>query len=272
MKKNFIKRTIVIATTLALSTALLAGCGAKKEDNVIKVGASPSPHAEILKAVSKELEKDGYKLKVVEFEDYVKPNQALTDGDIDANYFQHTPYLKDYNKKNKTDLVAVAKIHYEPLGIYKGAKSSLDALTAGDKVGVPNDTTNEARALLLLQKQGLITLKKGAGLQATKADIVDNPKNLDIVELDAAIIPRSLPDLAVGVINGNYALGANLKAGDSLAFEDKDSEAAKEFANVIAVRKEDKNSKKTKALVKALKSAEAKKFIKGKYEGAVVAV
>ena len=272
--KNNIKKTVVLATafTFAIGLFTLTGCGSSSSssgDKTIKVGASPTPHAEILKAIEPEIEKQGYKLKIVEFDDYVKPNQALADGDIDANYFQHKPYLDDYNKKNGTDLVSAGTVHYEPIGIYKGTKSSIDALSSGDKVGVPNDTTNEARALLLLQSKGVIKLKDGAGLSATKADIVSNPKGLDIEELDAAIIPKSLPDLALGVINGNYALGAGLTADDCLAYESADSAAAAKYANIVAVRKDDLNSKKTKVLVKALQSETAKKYIEKTYKGTV---
>lgn len=272
MKKNT-KKLIALATALTFAVGLvtLTGCGSgsSSDDKVIKVGASPTPHAEILKAVESEVEKQGYKLKIVEFEDYVKPNQALADGDLDANYFQHKPYLDDYNKKNGTDLVSAGTVHYEPIGIYKGTKSTIASLSSGDKVGVPNDTTNEARALLLLQAQGVIKLRDGVGLDATKADIVSNPKNIEIEELDAAIIPKSLPDLALGVINGNYALGADLTSADCLAYEAADSEAASEYANIVAVRKEDLKSKKTKVLVKALQSATAKKYIEKTYKGTV---
>lgn len=274
IKNIKVKKITALAIALVFAAGLLSGCGGKSEEEgeLIKVGASPSPHAAILKAIAPELKKEGYKLEVVEFEDYVKPNQALTDNDIDANYFQHKPYLDDYNNKNKTDIASAGAVHFEPLGIYKGAKKSLDKLANGDKVGVPNDTTNEARALLLLQDKGLIKLNDKAGLQATKKDIVENPKNIDIVELEAAVIPKSLPDLAVAVINGNYAISAGLKTEDSIAFESKDSEAAKEYANILAVRAEDKDSDKTKALVKALCSDTAKKFINDKYSGAVVPV
>ena len=268
-----IKQLLKLGLILTFSLTFLTGCGnGNKDDKVIKVGASPSPHAEILEAIKPEIEKEGYELQIVEFEDYVKPNQALSDKDLDANYFQHQPYLDDYNKKNNTNLVGIKKIHYEPLGIYKAEKKSIDELSSGDKIGVPNDTTNEARALLLLEEQGIIELKKDAGLQATKADIINNPKNIEIVELDAAIIPQTLPDLAIAVINGNFAISSGLKSDDAIIFESNDSKAAQEYANVIAVRKEDKKSNKTKALLKALQSDTAKNFIKNEYNGAVVAI
>lgn len=270
MKKTF--KILVGVLTLVLSVGLLTGCGGKKEDKVIKVGASPAPHGEILEALKDEVKEKGYTLEIVEFEDYVKPNQALTDGDIDANFFQHQPYLTDYNKKNKTDIVGVKKIHFETLGIYKGSKSSLNDLSKGDKIGVPNDTTNEARALLLLEANGIIKLKQGVGLEATKKDIVSNPKGIEIVELEAAVIPKSLPDLALGVINGNYALSSGLKVTDSIANESSTSEAADEYANIIAVRKEDKDSEKTKILEEVLTSDACKKFIQKNYGNAVLPV
>lgn len=277
MRNKSFRRIVTAAVTAILAAALLVGCGSgassdggDSADKVIKVGASPSPHAEIFNAVASEVEAQGYTLEVIEFEDYVKPNQALTDGDIDANYFQHKPYLDEYNSQNGTDLASAAVVHYEPLGIYKGTKSDLADLAEGDKVGVPNDTTNEARALQLLQAQGVITLKDGAGLTATKADIIDNPKNIEIVELEAAALPNSLPDLTFGIINGNYALGAGLKGSDTVATEAKDSEAANTYGNILAVRAGEENSEKTQVLVKALTSETAGKFIEGEYEGVVL--
>lgn len=270
MKKNS-KLALVLIGTLAIGAIALTGCGkSKTDDKKIVVGASPTPHAEILEVARDELEKEGYILEIKEFEDYVKPNQALSDGDLDANFFQHAPYLKDYNEKNKTDLVSAGDEHFEALGVFKGKKTSFDELASGDKIAVPNDTTNEARALLLLEANGLIKLKEGAGLAATKKDIVSNPKNIEIVELDAAIIPKTLPDVAFGVINGNFALGAGLGAGYRIASEAGDSEAAKKYANIIAVRKGDENTDKIKALIKALHSDKVKTFIEEKYQGAVI--
>ena len=192
----------------------------------LTVGASPAPHAEILEAAREELAKKGYNLKIVEYTDYVQPNLALEAGDLDANYFQHLPYLEQFNQERGTKLVSAGKIHYEPFGIYAGKTASLDELADGAKVAVPNDATNEARALLLLEAQGLLKLADGAGLKATKTDIVENPKNLDILEVEAAQVPRSLPDVDVAVINGNYAIEAGLKVSDALAVEASDSEAA----------------------------------------------
>ena len=234
------------------------------------VGASPAPHAEILEAAREVLASKGYDLEIVEYTDYVIPNNALDSGDLDANYFQHKPYLDSFNEQNGTDLVSAGAIHYEPFGIYAGKTASLDALPDGATVLVPNDITNEARALLLLEAQGLLTLKEDAGLEATPTDIVDNPKNLEFVELEAALLPRSLPDEDIAVINGNYDIEAGLKMSDALAVEDSDSLAATTYGNVVAVRAEDAESDKTKALIEALTSPEVKEFIETTYEGAVV--
>ncbi|MCI5697844.1 MAG: MetQ/NlpA family ABC transporter substrate-binding protein [Clostridiales bacterium] len=261
----------VIAITLVLGAFVITGCREKdKGDKKIKVGASPAPHAEILKEAKSELEKEGYDLEVVEFQDYVQPNKALDAGDIDANYFQHKPYMDEFNEKQGTKLVSIGTVHYEPLGLYQGTKKSIGELSEGDKVAVPNDTTNEARALLLLEAQGLIKLKKDVGLTATKQDIVENPKNLEIVELEAAVIPRSMSSVAMGVVNGNYALSAGLKEDTAIAFESSDSEAATTYANVIAVKKGNEKSEKSKALYKAITSDKVKQFIEKKYGKAVV--
>lgn len=265
--------SIAIILSLVMGSVALTGCGGKDgDDKTIKVGASPAPHAEILKEVESELEKDGYKLEVVEFQDYVQPNKALDAGDIDANYFQHKPYMDEFNAKQETELVSIGAIHYEPLGLYQGEKKSIDELAEGDKIAVPNDTTNEARALLLLESEGLIKLKKDAGLTATKQDVVENPKKLEIVELEAAIIPRSMSSVAMGVINGNYALSARIKEDTAITFESSDSAAAKTYANIIAVKKGNEDSEKSKALLKAMTSDKIKKFIEKKYGKAVVPV
>lgn len=241
----------------------------------IVVGASSTPHAEILEAVSGELEALGYELDIKIFDDYVMPNLALADGEIDANYFQHEPYLLNFNAENGTDLVSAAAIHYEPMGIYGGSKSSLDELAEGDIIAVPNDGTNEARALLLLQDQGLITLKEGIDAStetATILDIAENPQNLEIVEMEAKNIPHSLPDVAFAVINGNYALQAGLTGNDALASESADSDAAQTYANILAVRAGEEDSAKTQALVTALTSETCRQFIEETYSGAVVPI
>lgn len=237
----------------------------------VKVGASVTPHAEILNAVKDELKAAGYELEVVEFTDYVLPNTALEQGDLDANYFQHTPYLENFNEENGTHLVAVGKIHYEPFGIYAGKTSDLSAIPEGGSIAIPNDGTNEARALLLLEAQGLIKLKEGITFTATVLDIAENPKNLSIKEIEAAQLARSLQDVDAAVINGNYAIQAGLKVKDALAIEDKDSIAADTYANVLVVKEGHENDDATKALLAALQSDTAKKFMEEKYEGAVIA-
>lgn len=278
MRKGKLKKALALALTGAVIIGAFAGCGAKKdssdkkeETKKIVIGASPSPHADILKVAKKELKKEGYELEIKEYSDYVQPNTALESGDLDANYFQHKPYLDDFNKQKKTHLVSAGTIHYEPFGIFPGKTKTLKDLKKGATVAVPNDTTNEARALLLLQNQGLIKLKDGAGLTATKKDIVENKKNLAIKEIEAAQIPRSLKDVDIAVVNGNYALEAGLKVNkDALATEDADSIGAKTYGNIVAVKKGNEKSDATKALVKALKSDAVKKYINDKYDGAVV--
>lgn len=236
----------------------------------VVVGASPAPHAEILEAAKPLMAAKGYDLQIQEYTDYVIPNQALDGGDLDANYFQHKPYLDSFNEQNGTHLASAGTIHYEPFGIYAGKTTDLSALPDKATVLVPNDVTNEARALLLLEAQGFIKLKKGAGLEATPNDIVENPKNLDIVELEAAQLPRSLADCDIAVINGNYAIEAGLKVTDALATESSDSLAATTYGNVVAVREGDENSDAIKALIESLTSPEVKAFMENTYEGAVV--
>ncbi len=234
------------------------------------VGASPAPHAEILEAAKPLMAEKGYDLQVMVYSDYVQPNNALDAGDLDANYFQHLPYLESFDEQHKTKLVSAAAIHYEPFGIYAGKTASLEEVADGAVVAVPNDVTNEARALLLLEAQGLITLKEGAGLEATKNDIAENPKNLEIMEVEAAQIPRVLPDVDLAVINGNYAIEAGLKVSDALAIEDAESISATTYGNVLAVREGEEETDKTKALVEVLTSEEIKTFMDETYEGAVV--
>lgn len=276
MKKLW-KKALAIVLSGTFITGALTGCGVKKEDSSEKetkrivVGASPSPHADILKVAKKQLKKEGYELVIKEYSDYVQPNTALEAGDLDANYFQHKPYLDDFNKQKKTHIVSAGVIHYEPFGIFPGKTKSIKDLKEGSVVAVPNDTTNEARALLLLEAQGLIKLKDGAALTATKKDIVENKKNLEIKELEAAQIPRSLKDVDIAVVNGNYALEADLEVNkDALAVEDADSLGAKTYGNIVAVKKGNEKSDATKALVKALKSDEVKDYIEKNYNGAVV--
>jgi len=240
---------------------------------VIVVGASPVPHAEILAVAGEVLKEQGYDLQVKEFTDYVQPNLTLENKELDANYFQHKPYLDDFNKKNNTHLVSIAAIHYEPLGIYPGKTKSLSSLPDGATIAVPNDSTNEARALILLEANGIITLKKGAGFNATVKDIDKNTKNVQIKELEAAQIARSLPDVNLAVINGNYAIEAGLDVvKDTLAKEEKNSISATTYANILVVRKGDENREDIKALITALKSDAVKKFIEEKYKGSVIPV
>lgn len=242
-----------------------------EEKVVITVAASPTPHAEILKQAKSILAEQGYDLQVTEFEDYVQPNEVVEGEEYDANYFQHIPYLDSYNEEKGTHLVNAGEIHYEPFGIYSGTKTSLEEISDGDTIAVPNDTTNEARALLLLQANGIITLNEGVGLEATVNDIKDNPYNVEIVELEAAQVARVVSENAYVVLNGNYALAAGFSVGkDALAYETSDSEAAKTYVNVIAVKEGNENSEAIQALVNVLKSDEIKTFINQTYDGAVI--
>ena len=237
----------------------------------IKIAATPVPHAEILEEAAKILENYGYKLDIVEFDDYVQPNLVVESGEFDANYFQHVPYLDSFNAEQGTHLVVAGEIHYEPFGIYPGKKASLDEIGDGDKIAIPNDTTNEARALLLLQDNGLITLKEGVGLTATVNDVVENPHNIEFVELEAAQVARVVKEVEYVILNGNYALEAGYSVGkDSIAYEASDSEAAKTYVNIVTVLEGNENSDKIQALVKVLRSDDIKKFIEDSYDGAVI--
>ena len=236
----------------------------------IKIGATPSPHAEILEAAKDALKKKGVEIEIVTYNDYVQPNIATDEGQIDANYFQHQPYLDDFNKENNTHVVSVGKIHYEPFGIYAGKSKDLKNIQDGAKIAVPNDTTNEARALLLLEANGIIKLKDGAGLTATKQDIVENPHNVEIYEVEAAQIPRSLDSVDFACMNGNFAIQANYKPSEALAAEKSDSEAAQTYANIIAVAEKNKDAAWAKTLVEVLTSKEIQDFINEKYKGGVV--
>ena len=264
--------------TLVVEGGVVGGQAAEEDAAVpaepkgtITVAASPTPHAEILAEASKVLEKEGWTLDVIEFEDYVQPNLVVDSGEIDANYFQHVPYLDNFNEENGTALVSVAGIHYEPFGIYPGQKAALDELSDGDVIAVPNDTTNEARALLLLQDNGVITLKEGAGLTATVKDIVENPNNIEIKELEAAQVSRVKDEVAFVVLNGNYALEAGFSVGkDAVAYEKSDSEAAKTYVNVLVVKEGNEENEGIQALADVLKSDAIKEYINNTYDGAVV--
>lgn len=239
----------------------------------LKVAASPTPHAEILNVAKNILAEQGITLEVVEFSDYVQPNLVTESGEVDANYFQHTPYLESFNEENGTHLVSVGAIHYEPFGIYPGKSSDLANIADGATIAVPNDTTNEARALQLLAAQGLITVRDGAGLTATVNDITENPHNLQIEEIEAAQLPRTVQDVDFAVINGNYAMEAGFSVGkDALATEDASSEAAQTYANVLVVKEGNENNPAIQALLKALQSDEVKNYIDQTYDGAVVAI
>ena len=240
------------------------------DDKKINVGASPTPHAEILNGPVKEiLEEQGYELTVTEFTDYILPNTSTEQGEIDANYFQHGPYLESFNEENGTHLVPVAAVHYEPFGIYPGTAATLDEVADGSKVAVPNDTTNEARALLLLEQEGLLKLKEDAGVTATTNDIEENPKNLEFVELEAANIPNALPDVAIACINGNYALDAGYTIDDALAIEAADGLAAKTYSNLLVVHAGNSDVAKIQALKDALLSEKTYNFILDTFQGAV---
>ena len=299
MKKRLL--TGILAGALAVSA--FAGCGSAKEENstatdnaaakeetagteaaaegtetaaveskgTIKIAASATPHAEILEAAKPILAEEGWDLEITVYDDYVLPNEAVESGEMDANYFQHVPYLDSFNEERGTHLVEVGKIHYEPFGIYPGTKSSLDDIAEGDVIAVPNDTTNEARALLLLQDNGIITLKDGAGLEATVNDIAENPHNVQIEELAAEQVARVSDEVAYLVLNGNYALEAGYSVGkDALAYEKSDSEAAKTYVNVVVVKEGNEDNEGVKALVDVLKSDEIKDFINKTYDGAVI--
>lgn len=267
------KKLIAAALTgaLVLGTVGTSVVFAADDDKTITVAASETPHSEILEAAKPILEEEGYDLEVTVFDDYVQPNEVVESGDFDANYFQHIPYLNSFNEEKGTHLVNAGGIHYEPFGIYPGTKSSLDDIADGDTIAVPNDTTNEARALLLLQDNGIIKLKDGAGLEATVNDIEENPYNVEIVELAAEQVARVAEETSYIVLNGNYALQAGYSVSkDALAYETSDSEAAKTYVNIIAVKEGNENSDKIKALVDVLKSDEIKDFINEKYDGAVI--
>ena len=270
-RKNII--TFILAGALAVSavTGCGKGAGAAADSKTIKIAASPTPHAKILEKAKTILQEKGYDLQITEFEDYVQPNEIVESGEYTANYFQHVPYLDSFNEEKGTHLVSVGKIHYEPFGIYPGTKKSLDEIADGDRIAVPNDTTNEARALLLLQDNGIIKLKEGVGLEATVNDILENPHNIKFDELESAQVARVVSEDAFVVLNGNYALEAGYSVGkDALAHEASDSEAAKTYVNIIVVKEGNENNEGVKALVEVLKSDEIKNFINETFDGAVI--
>lgn len=285
------KRVTAAILSAVLAAAAITACGSSEAGNapeaapeteaaagdaeeskgVVTVAATSVPHAEILEAAKPIMAEQGWDLEITVFQDYVQPNEVVEAGDIDANYFQHQPYLDSFNEEKGTHLVSVGNIHYEPLGIYGGMESDLAAISEGAEIAIPNDTTNEARALLLLQDNGLLTLKEGTGIEATVKDIADNPHNLKFTELEAAQISRVLPEVAFAVLNGNYALEAGLDAQtDALAIETSDSEAAKTYVNIVVVKEGNEEKEGVKALVDVLKSDAIKQFINDTYQGSVV--
>ncbi len=271
MKKIF-KTVVFTALALTIFTACGNSTDSSNEKETITVGASVVPHAEILSQATQLLSDKGYELEIIEYTDYILPNTALDAGDLDANFFQHTPYLEQFNAENGTDISSALSVHFEPLGIYSDKITALSDLPDGAKIAVPNDATNEARALLLLESNGIIKLDENAGINATKLDIVENPYNVEIVEIEAAQLPRVLPDVDLACINGNYALQGGLNAEDAIAFEANNSLSAQTYANILAVNTEDLDSEKTKALVEALSDEAIKSYIEENYDGVVVAV
>lgn len=266
------KKAIAILLSLLL-VAALCGCGQSAESNKIRVAATAVPHAEILEIAKEILAEQGYELEIVVYTDYVQPNLVVESGELDANYFQHTPYLQQFNAENGTHIVSAGLIHYEPFGIFAGKTAAIAELPENAQISIPNDATNGARALLLLAQEGILTLKDGAGIEATVYDIVDNPKNVQIIEMEAAQLPLSLQDVDLAVINGNYALAAGLNpATDALAIEDASGDAAQTFANLVGVKEGRENSEAIRALVAALQSERVKSFINDTYQGSVVPI
>lgn len=267
------KKLALLCIAILSLGLLLTGCGKSEapaqadKKTVLKVGATAVPHAEILNAIKPTLAKEGIDLQIVEMTDYVRPNLAVADKELDANFFQHIPYLNKFAAERNLQLAYTATVHIEPMGVYSKKVKSLQELTAGAKVAIPNDPTNGGRALALLAKAGLLQLKDGAGVNATVKDITSNPKNLQISELEAPQLPRALDDVTIAVINTNYALEAKLvPTKDALFIEQKDSP----YANILTVRKGDENRPEIQKLSKALTSEEVKKFINDKYQGAIV--
>jgi len=285
MKK---KTIIALALTAAMALALLVGCAVGAQGGTtagqggqepppvltrLTVGATPVPHTEILEFIQDRMAEEGIDLRIRTFTDFVQPNHATQSGELDANYFQHVPYMNNFNNAHGTEMVALFAVHFEPLGLYKARAQSLDELGDRSIIAIPNDPTNGARALNLLEATGLITLREGAGVMATSLDIVDNPRNLDIRELEAAQLPHILPDVHMAVINGNFALQAGLEMGrDSVAAEDKDSVSAQTYANYVVVKAGNENDERVQTLIRVLNSNEVRDFINERYEGRVIPV
>ena len=272
MKKFF---AILLTGVLTLGLAACGGSEPAADEAAdgavtLKIGATPTPHAEILTAAQEELAALGVTLEIVEFTDYVQPNLATDSGDLDANFFQHTPYLDQFNVDQGTELVSIGTVHYEPMGIFAGTAASLDEITEGAKIGIPNDGTNGGRALLLLEANGLIKLNPEAGISATKLDIVENPLNLEIIDMEAAQLPMSLGDLSVAVINGNFAMQHDLDVADALAIEAADSLAAETYGNIVAVKAGNETAPGMAELMQVLQGEAIAEFIANTYGGAVV--
>lgn len=274
--KHFSKKIIALALIAVFAVGVFAGCSnspSEESDTVtIKVGANIKPHSEILEQAKPILAEQGINLEIIQIEDSVTPNTGLAEGSLDANFFQHQPYLDDFNAENGTDLVSVGAVHYEPFGIYAGKTKSLTDLPDGATVAVPNNTTNEARALLLLQQEGLLTLKDGVDIKATVNDIVSNPKNLQFKEIAPEQLVKALPDVDVAVINGNYAIEGGLKVKDALAVESNQGVAAKTYENILVVQKKDENNEAIKKLIEVLQSDEIRTYIENTYDGAVIPI
>lgn len=269
MKKTLNIIALIVVSILALTGCSTAGAADKTEEaKVLKVGATPVPHAELLEHVKPILEEKGIELEIIEFTDYVKPNLALNDGEIDANFFQHVPYLDSFNADRGLDLISVGTVHVEPLGTYSSKYESIDELPEGAQIAIPSDGVNGGRALILLESNGLITLKEDAGLEATEFDVVDNPKNFKFTSIEAAQLPRVLPDVDAAIINGNFAIEAGLNPlNDSLLLEGADSP----YANIVTVKSGYSKVEEVNALLDALQTEEIKKFIDENYSGGVVA-
>lgn len=262
------KKSISIVIIVLLSLNILTGCSNKKVDeNLIRIGVSPKPHKELINLIEEDLLEEGIKLEIIEFTDYIKPNLALADGELDANFFQHETYMKAFREENKLNIVSIGAVHIEPMGLYSSKINDLEELKNGSEIAIPNDITNGFRALFLLEKHGLIKLDPKAGMTATAKDIIENPKNLKIVELDASTLTRILKDVDAAVINGNYALEADLLPDkDAIILEDKDSP----YANIVAIRKGEEEEERFVKLMKALQSEKVREFIEKEYEGAIL--
>lgn len=276
------KRISALFLASVLSVGILAGCGAKKDApaapsatpgttfTTIKVGAVPVPHAEILKHIQPAAEKEGLKIEIVEFTDYVQPNLALADKQIDANYFQHVPYLETFSADRKLSLASVGPVHLEPLGLYSTKVKSLGEIKEGAQIAIPDDPSNTGRALALLAQQGLIKLKEGVGVKGTPADIVENPKKLNITLMNAEVLPRTLADTTASIINGNYYLEAQKSLNLNAAVLARESAKDNPYANIVAVRTGDESRPEIQKLIKLLQSDDVKKFIESTYNGAVI--